>query len=424
MINNDKYDAIGELFRQKLENHQLPVDGDGWAEIERRIGRRKNKPAIWLWSSGIAAAAVIAMLLTINKPKAEETTIMAVIQEATTEEPATVNNETVASANEQETTNNNNIALLKSVSSEIKSDNLENQSVAQEFENSINIAEQNETLTATTAEPNVTEPSVIEHTATIQTVNETFKFDISLFDDTPVKKDKKWMLAASFGIVGNNSESSGSGQNYYAQLSQSPVTRGSSFNNQYAVDLSSNIKSLSGLNKSDIENIRHLPPLSFGLMARNLGKKGGVETGLVYTFLSTRFEFSDSWANYNVHQNLHYIGIPFNMLAYLWNSNSNWQIYFSGGIMAEKGVRATYTQEMREGSQVHRTTTVSKSSVPGLQLSVNSALGVNYRLSKDFGIYFEPRAGYSFDCNQPISIRTEYPVYVGINAGLYYIIKN
>jgi len=61
-----------------------------------------------------------------------------------------------------------------------------------------------------------------------------------------------------------------------------------------------------------------------------------------------------------------------------------------------------------------------KSSIDKLHYSTNSSLGVSYRFDKRWGIYFEPRLGYSFKNDQPVSVRTEYPVYFGINLGLNY----
>ena len=139
-----------------------------------------------------------------------------------------------------------------------------------------------------------------------------------------------------------------------------------------------------------------------------------MESGLTYTYLSSRFEWSDC----NVHQSLHYLGIPVNLVVYLWNTNPNWKIYLSGGFMVEKGLRAIYRQE-RQITSEHRITTV-RSHIDGLQWSLNGGLGINYRLEKGWGIYFEPRVGYSFDSNQPVSIRTEYPIYFGFNLGLNY----
>ena len=86
--------------------------------------------------------------------------------------------------------------------------------------------------------------------------------------------------------------------------------------------------------------------------------------------------------------------------------------------MAEKGLRVIYRQTSSWGSET-RTTTV-KTSIDGLQWSLNGALGINYRFDKGFGIYLEPRVGYCFDNDPPISMRTEWPIFIGVNMGLNY----
>ena len=422
MTKNSEYDVIGELFRQRLENHRLPVGADGWNEIERRLNKRKNNVVIWLWSSGaMAAAAAIAMLIVINLPKAEKAAVMTVSQEATTEQPATTNYETNIIVAENETASlpqpqpvvvkpTNNVAFAEMEKTENKDDtNLVD--VMVETELFIAAAENNNNETQTEEKP-------LEEI--FQIVNEIFKSNNFLYEDIPAaKKRKKWLLAAAFSTNGNNSE------NFYnspaassTQLPQNVSTRGS-FNNDYAVGLSNNIKPLSGTNKDDFTKIKHLPPLSFGMMVRKVDDFGGVESGLLYTYLSSILEWSDVSGNYSVYQNLHYVGIPVNFLIYMWNKNPNWQIYFSGGLMVEKGIRAMYNQDMQTRNQV-RTTTVKKSFVNGVQLSMNSALGVNYKLEKGWGVYIEPRFGYNFDCDQPVSIRTESPLNVGVNMGLNY----
>jgi hypothetical protein len=229
------------------------------------------------------------------------------------------------------------------------------------------------------------------------------------------KNKHKWLLAAAFG-TGNNANSS-----EFQKTDKTYDEMGlSGSNNNYATNASGGrVHSFSYMNRKDFDNISHSLPFSFGITGRRMfGNTVGLESGLVYTFLSSRFEWTN-WADYNAHQNLHYIGIPFNLIIYLGNSkSSSWKFYFLGGLMLEKGLRALYKQEEKSGNQI-RTTTV-KSSIDGVQWSLNGSLGVSYKLEKNWHIHFEPRVGYSFDDNQPTSIRTEYPVYFGINLGLNY----
>ena len=416
MTNNYKHNDIGELFRQKLEDHQVSVNND-WDEIEFRINKqKKNKATIWLWSVGTAAAATIAALLMIGIPVADRTPGVVVSQQVTEKEPETVNNEIISIATEQEitTTPQPNITIQTSSIALLEPEKTEEQSVIQTFNDSVKTTEQNEIFIAETENDDKTQ---IEENKPIvaQTVREIPESNNYI---PKVRKERRVLLAAVFSTNSSNSENFNNRHtSSQAQLHYSTNTR-SSFN-EYATDLSGNIRSLRNINKNDYKNIRHLPPLSFGITVRSISKNVGIESGLVYTYLSSRFEWSDLSANYNATQNLHYVGIPVNMLVSLWSSNSNWQIYLSGGLTLEKGLRATYNQNIQSASQTS-TTAVKKNAIKGVQLSANGALGANYRLSKGWGIYFEPRVGYSFDCNQPISARTEWPVHFGINLGLNY----
>jgi len=230
------------------------------------------------------------------------------------------------------------------------------------------------------------------------------------------KTENKWLFAAAFSTGGSSSGFDKASKDFPVYDLTKAGWDGMGSGNLYAVELSNNIRSFDNMSREEFTNIHHRLPFSFGITARkSLGKDSGVESGLVYTYLSSRFE----WNGHNAHQSLHYIGIPVNMVVYFGNSKSNWQVYLSGGFTIEKCARAVYRQERRQNSEI-RNTDVKSSSIGGLQWSLNGALGVNYRLDKGWGIYFEPRVGYSFDCNQPISVRTEMPVFFGINMGLNY----
>ena len=408
MIGYSENDALGELFRQRLENHQMPVDSDGWDEIERRMGKRKNKAVVWLWSAGAAAAAIVALVM-IGRPVADETAVMAVSQQITTEETGKTEN--------QSTIEDYTVQLLPSASSQARF----NDSTSMRTVESVAILAHNKIDNQIVAE--LISDSVIQLLSYSDiTEKEIPKLDISLVEDWPeedgtfTKKTEKWLLAAAFGASGYTN-------GYANDPSDGPASSGTSFQkmglsgsgNEYAADMVSSVPSFNHMPKNAFADISHRPPLSIGVTARkSLGKSVGIESGLVYTCLMSHFK----WPDHDARQSLHYVGVPVNMAVYLWKSNPNWRMYLSGGFTVEKGLRAVYRQERQMLSE-HRITTV-KSSIDGWQWSLNSAWGIIYRLEKGFGIYFEPRVGYSFDCNQPVSIRTEWPVYFGVNLGLNY----
>ena len=425
MTGYNEYDAIGDLFRRRLENHRIPVNGNGWNDIERRLNKRKkNKATIWLWSA-VAAAASIALLLIFNQPESDEAVILAVEQQATLEDMETAYLEARPNPNVDEMLE---IQIPSSISHPVRDEMLVKQDIStthnvpsgiqplyDELPSENLIAAMENDAESQTDEDNI---------AVTQVSKEISKLAISLLDDWPdddetsTKNTDKWLFAAAFG-TGGYTEGISKDKFYSPPISITSPTSPKILmdgNNYYATKMSNNIQSFAEMSRNDFSNIDHRPPFSFGLTVRkSLGKNSGFESGLVYTYLASQYK----WSGYDVRQGLHYVGIPVNAVVYLWNSNPNWRIYFSGGFMIEKGLRGIYRQERWQESE-HRITTVKSSSINGLQWSLNGALGINYRLEKGWGIYFEPRAGYSFDCDQPVSIRTDWPVYVGIHLGLNY----
>ena len=417
MNNSDKYDEVGELFRQKLETHRTLVDGNDWHEIERRLNKPKNKAVMWFLRNGaMAAAATIAALLIISRLTSDETAVIDVSLQAALEEtqkvvPAeTAEIKRVDILKPADAPFNGTLAVFQvpdadDDAEEPNIDNAELTTAQWEWESD---------------EKETRETAVKILVAEAEQDWEMTRLALLLPEEnTAVKRERRWLFAAAFGMGGSYSENFANDNTPTVNEPQKPLTSKGS-GNVYASNMAHNIRSFDFMFKEDFTNITHRQPLSLGITARkSFGKNAGIESGLIYTNLSSRFEWTESGTDYGAHQNLHYIGIPVNMAVYLWNSNPNWRIYLSGGFTVEKGLRAVYSQGTRWGNEI-RNTTVKKSSIDGLQLSLNSAFGVNYRLDKRWGVYFEPRVGYSLDSNQPVSIRTEYPLHLGINFGLNY----
>lgn len=171
------------------------------------------------------------------------------------------------------------------------------------------------------------------------------------------------------------------------------------------------------LSPENFSEAEYLPPLSFGLTVRkNLTPRLGVETGLIYTYLASKFN-NRGIPPEETRLELHYLGIPFNLVVNLWD-HSRWNLYFMAGGMAEKGLRAAYAYTTYKNRQAH--TISGKESIDGLQWSVNASIGLSYRFFGAWSLYLEPRFSYYFDSSQPASIRTDKPLGAGLGGGLRY----
>ena len=406
-INNiDKPDNFSEFVQQKLENHQLPVDADSWNEIEARMKAQKRRIIpFWFWFSGGAAVAVLALLFTFRtieepanytKNKYEKETQPK--QVAAFEKGKIAQNEKskINSINQKsDRQTNSNLEINVSQIQSISKDTVENNNTTS------NLAEsslKNNITSAPVSDENKdsvsTHKRIISNSLVEESVNE------------PIIKNKnksEWLLAATFGSGGG----APSGSNGY---------EAAIFNPYYTDKVSSETNFTAGLTDAKaFSKITYNSPLSFGLVVRkNLDKTISLESGLVYTYLSTYFENSGVQLN-NAQLHLHYIGIPLNLVGVVWR-NSRWEIYISGGAMVEKGIRSVYILNQAYGNQT--ITTTASTGIDGFQWSVNGAIGTTYKLQRNIGIFFEPKISYFFDNNQPISARTDQPTVIGLTAGL------
>jgi len=168
------------------------------------------------------------------------------------------------------------------------------------------------------------------------------------------------------------------------------------------------------LTPNDFSDRTYYSPLNVGMrVSRQINGKFGLETGLTYTYLLTGFKSM----NYDAELNLHYLGVPLNLVMKILG-NQKWSLYSSAGLTVEKGLRSVYIQNQYYSNQI--ITTTASTNINGIQWSVNLSGGVSYRIVKNFDIYFAPKLSYYFDNNQPISLRTDRKTCFEAEGGLRY----
>ncbi len=142
-----------------------------------------------------------------------------------------------------------------------------------------------------------------------------------------------------------------------------------------------------------------------------------LETGFVYTNLTSDIRFGGDTHYLSGKQTLHYVGVPVNVKyrAYSWK---RLDVYASGGILGEKCVSGKINKDYIIDGQ-KRETEKADLSVKPLQWSLNVSAGVQFNISKLFGIYAEPGVSCYFDNGS--SVRTIYkdkPFNFNLNLGL------
>ncbi|WP_280644821.1 MULTISPECIES: porin family protein [unclassified Dysgonomonas] len=428
---NEPSDDFSKLIQQKLEDYRMPVDEACWDEIEQRLQPKGNRRFMW-WIGGAAASIVVIISALLFNSQGNDVSPLKMItageivmppkHERKTEE-STQNIETITPAAPvyqsmvpliSRQTARNNIALNSG-------DQQDTNTIIDQIITAIDTVNLADNITGNATDntpvgntlPDKQLPDN-EQTSDKQasTPSESKKSNAAQSRKTerlllPEKErsDNNWLLAASVSSS-NGISTEGSNNLMFSNMSADASSP----------DGASLLFANNMLESEEFSEIDHAVPLSFGITVRkDINERIGVETGLVYTYLSTTMKKTGT-PYYQAKQEIHYLGVPLNLVVYLWN-NPKWNVYISGGGMAEKGLKGIYSQDMFVNKE--KTSNIrDKGSVNGMQWSLNASVGASYNFYNGWGLYVEPRLSYYFDNNQPMSIRTDKNTVFGLGAGL------
>lgn len=165
--------------------------------------------------------------------------------------------------------------------------------------------------------------------------------------------------------------------------------------------------------------LQHRIPLSVGInVTKGLGGRFSLESGVTYSYLYSKGESSISGnANRIKEQHLHYVGIPVGVKYDMFRSRYV-DLYASAFGLFEMCVFSKQSWEVAVNG-VSGGSESKSLNVRGIQPSLGMRVGAEAKLSRTFGIYFEPGFSYYFDIQkQPESYRTENPFNFAFSAGL------
>lgn len=410
----DLYDTFTDQIRQKLQNHTMPVDADVWKGIQQKLAPRKRMIPWWAYVS-VSAAAGIALVFTLGN------FFVMNDQPAENLDTAISGNKVVVQEEHQEimklsekSSESVFVAALKTLpttsptskSNAVVEKSMLEVTVADDVEQLIAVAtpaQEVQVVTPPSIDKNedVSEKTSEKEPTTLSALKEKVEeLEADWTDVIKKKEDKRVLIAAGLG--------SGIGSS-----SVSLPGRSRAFRHESLVDLNTNYNNV--LTPNDFKNKEYLPPVTVGLSVRlPLDNRFSLESGLSYTYLTTRLS-GNATADYTAVLNLHYVGLPLNLITSLM-SEKHWEIYVSTGASIEKGLRSDFKQYQDYGTTLFATE--ANTSIDGVQWSVNASLGVSYRLNQNLSVYLDPKLSYYFENDQPFSIRSELPMLFGLNTGL------
>lgn len=174
--------------------------------------------------------------------------------------------------------------------------------------------------------------------------------------------------------------------------------------------------------KSVKTEYKHRLPVRVGInVAYRLTDRLSVESGVSYTRLSSDMKDGTKNNYSSSSQKLDYVGVPLNV-KYRAFGYRRLSVYASAGLLTEKCVSGKTTHEYVISGEKKKHEAEDVAAKPW-QLSVNAALGAQFDVLRNVGVYVEPGVSYYFNDRSPLStIYKEKPLNFNLNLGVRYTI--
>lgn len=217
-------------------------------------------------------------------------------------------------------------------------------------------------------------------------------------DDTKNVQDKS---KSKFAISLSGRSALASSQ----ETSTLPTTLRSSLSDTYSDFTLSKMQAYTEAKNVNPESkISHNQPVSFGLLTSfDITKKLQIETGLVYTFLSSETKNTSTDFSNTEKQQFHYLGIPVN-LNYTLLSVNRLNLFVTAGAMIEKDIngKIRYNDEKTTSSLMnsgYANETSSKINQNNPQFSVATGVGITYPIYNKAHLFGKIGGRYYINAN-------------------------
>lgn len=393
-------------LRNRMEQHQVSPPNGLWDDIEKALkaenaSAQKNTPKthmLWYRRVGVAAAAAIFFFITLNviiqNQRTMPTTTSSKHQQSVAVATPQAKNILVPKVQTTQLAHNSTNKKHLSSNTSYKRPETGERPLIEEgakIEEVENLSDVTQEITAQSEEKeNLPKENqrLYSHSNNIQGRDIKNSDDATIF--FPAKRQlaniSKWQTDFYASNIPSNSAKDYAGG--YCSFSQPNL----GFFNDYSSVAGSNLpQDILRLNEYQLvySEIKHYQPITIGVSLKySFAKRWNVTSGLSYTTLISKLRSGSQENYYNSKQTLHYIGIPVNLNYIVWE-NRRISTYLSGGGMVEKNVSGTLSTDYMINNKIEEHST-SSISVKPLQWSVNSAVGIQYQLSRIIGIYAEP----------------------------------
>lgn len=374
----EKNDWTRQLH-ERLDNHKTAVPDGVWDDIERRLDatRRPRRPRrVLLVASWLTAAAAVALLL-VGVFHHNETALTPVAIQKAAAERGIAPADNVSPATIQSSVGT--LTALATVERSVR-DVAEYSDVGEEMPQQ-SVASVHEVDATVSAEPG--EEAAVQAAETpmyrekkVSAVLPSAQSWEQSSVRTPARSASQWSIDAYAGNAVAQSQGMTGSLSVLSSRAPSADCKGS-----VCVDNPP-------LLLADYKEVKHHnPPLSFGVsLAYGITDRLALRSGLVYTRVTSDFIHVLGTDELTDRQTLHYIGVPLALNCKVWGNRSV-HTYATVGAQIDFNVKATLDTSAGEGT-MHKDRP---------QFSGNAAVGIEYDIVPQVGLYAEPGVRYYFD---------------------------
>ena len=384
-------------LQDQLAGYQESVSHDLWAGIEQSLAHSETgkKARIVYFKRWSAAAAAVALLgiggsyVYLHQENVEKGNLQLASHAVSPSHAVSADLQSAASSVAvRQSAPSHVVSPSHAVSSDLQSAASQSKmgnTLVEESENEISLLAENSDPAEPVSEDKTTDSSTDNHAAAYASQSYHFEkneevsgWSMQLYAEN---------LTPSLGGV--NSDASGGYNDFSYGTMAEPMpgvipdpTAGGIYGEEYL------LASCKAIQRKQQGNAKHHAPVSVGLqVAFGIAPRLSLSTGLVYTRTSSDFYPYAPSSNYNVHQVLHYVGIPVGLNYEFWQSGG-FHAYVMAGAEADYNVKNDTEEEgvKKENAKRDR-----------VQFSGKASLGAQYDITSKVGLYIEPGAKYYFD---------------------------
>ena len=404
-----KQDEWTKRLRDHLADYEAPVPDDLWAKIEARlpqdpVAEKPKARTVPLWVRWTAAAAFVGMLVGTTAllwPSHEETTT-APMASATEDIPKTPmeSKKTNESLPQSPAPINMSAPIMARAKTPVISEAVTDTPVVAE---AVATPVPTDTITTSSSVEEVKPTPAVEE----PTMEKTQEKLIRELDQKIAEYKTHRSLRPTVSLYASNGFGNQSSRN--GVLMSQEMLANFDYDSRMGVTTTRSGSSSPVYLANYEERQKYYQPISFGLTANfPISSALSLSSGVVYTRLRSDFTNIANILVYQKQMTLHYIGIPLNVQYRVWQWHGL-NVYATAGGQADFNVKARLEADgMEQGMQKDR-----------VQWSIGGALGVQYNIIPQLGLYAEPGIKYYFDNGSPIQNYFKYrPTNFNLQIGL------